>query len=141
MVASKWEIDFKDLEVLEKKLALIPEKSAKTINDVIHGKGIELTEMSVRNHIPVSSWDGGIRSKQHARNVNFPTIATKQNLGFVIRPKPKFRYLVFPDLAVGQSRNNVPVEFMAGGLETASPHIVGNMNRALDEVITRTLGG
>lgn len=142
MAANKWEIEFTDVEELEKKLTQIPGETEKTLNDIIHGRGVSITERDVRAYIPVSTWeDGGIRQKDHARNQSFPTVAQELNLGFIMRPRPKFKYLVFPDLGVGTSKENEPQEFMAQGLEAASPKIMDEMTAAVDDAIKRILGG
>lgn len=140
-MAAKWEIDFSDLDKLESKIKRIPNESEKTINEVIHKKGIVRVESSIQPRIPVSTLKGAVRSKKHARDVKFPTTSQKLNLAFVIRPKPKYQYLKYPDLAIGQSKRNKPEEFMATGLEKAAPEIVEDISLALDDVIKRTLGG
>ena len=146
MAANKWEIEFKDIEELEKKLTQIPGESERTLNDVIHGKGVSITEVNVRAHIPISTWrgdwhNGEVRQKDHARNQSFPTVAEEINLGFIMRPRPKYRYLVFPDLGVGTSITNEPQDFMAGGLAISAPKITEEMTAAVDDAIKRILGG
>lgn len=141
MAARGWELEFDEVEKLEAKIKQIPQLSEKTINDVVHNQGAGLLETSIRAYIPVSQLDGVVRPKKHARDVKFPTKPDKLNLGVIVRPKPKYEYLKYPDLAIGTSKNNKPREFMATGLEKAAPKIVEDINIALDDVIKRTLGG
>lgn len=141
MAVNRWKIEFDDVDQLIKKIKRIPDQSEKTINDVIHTKGIERVESSIRARIPVSTLDGAVRPKKHARDMKYPTKPEKMNLAFVVRPKPKYEYLKYPDLAIGQSKNNPPRDFMAIGLNTAAPKIIEDMNLALEDVINRTLGG
>lgn len=140
MAVSGWTIDFKDIEKLEEKMKKIPGESEKVLNAVLHGDGIDITMENIQPNIPISTWKNRVRNKKHARNYKALT-STKSNLEFTVRPKPSFDYLKWPDLGIGTSIRNKPKEFMAEGLEKATPKILDTCSQKLEEAINRTLGG
>jgi hypothetical protein len=141
MSSNNWGIDFKDIEILEEKMRQIPGRSEKALNEVLHGEGINLAIREIQTEIPVSTWKNRARRKKHARHVANPQTNKKENLGFTIRPKPKFNYLKYPDLGIGNSKRNNPQHFMKKGLQKASPVIIEKLNKALDKTIKDSLGG
>lgn len=142
-MASKnyWQLDFRGLRELEEKMKQIPGRSEVAINDVLHNKGIPITIEAIQPDIPVSTWKNRVRDKKHARDTKNPQAAEKQNLAFTIRPKPRFNYLKYPDLGIGQSQHNPPQHFMNKGLKKAAPKIIEELNKRIDEEIKKTLGG
>ncbi|MBH0159115.1 hypothetical protein IHV10_22350 [Fictibacillus sp. 5RED26] len=141
MSSNKWALDFKDIEILEEKMKQIPGRSEQAINDVLHGEGVNIVVREIQPQIPVSTWKNRVRKKKHARHVTNPQSSKKENLGFTIRPKPKFNYLKYPDLGIGKSKRNEPQHFMNKGLQKASPIIIEKLNDALDKTIKESLGG
>ena len=140
MAANGWKIDFSGLDSLQAKLQQLPGEGEDILNKVLHGEGVELTKSRIRERIPVSTWKGRARGKKHARNVD--SLRSEEfNLGFIIRPKPAFKYLVFPDLAVGQSKRNRPEEFMTKGLDATVQDLKRRMDEELMKVINKKLGG
>ncbi len=140
MAAKGWRIDFSGLDTLQAKLQKIPGQGEEALNRVLHGEGVERTKESIKNLIPVSDWKGRSRGKKHARDAH-SLRSQNINLGFIIRPKPAFNYLVFPDLGIGQSKRKNPEEFMDKGLERNVQRLIQDMEEELMKVIKSTLGG
>lgn len=139
-MASNWDVDFTDVEELIKKVEQIPNRSEKVINDALKSKGAPLAMQEIQEGIPVSTWKGRVLNKKHARN-NKALNVKYGNLEFTIRPKKQFEYIKYPDLGIGTSQHNPPKNFMRGGLEKARPPIVKNLTKAVEDEITKTLGG
>lgn len=140
MAANSWSVEFGDIEALENKFKQIPGKSEQTLNRVLHTDGVNLAAESIQPKIPVSTWKGRVRNKKHAKDQKALT-NSKLNLGFVIRPTPRFNYLKYPDLGIGNSKKNTPRKILERGLQTATPKISERLNTELDKVINQTLGG
>ncbi|HHB1898982.1 TPA: hypothetical protein ACOQ9V_003995 [Bacillus cereus] len=140
MAANSWSVEFGDIEALERKMKQIPSKSEQTLNRVLHTDGVNLAVESIQPKIPVSTWKGRVRNKKHAKDQKALT-NSKLNLGFVIRPTPRFNYLKYPDLGIGNSKKNTPRKILERGLNTATPKISERLNTELDKVINQTLGG
>ncbi|AXY07447.1 hypothetical protein CUC43_11520 [Bacillus thuringiensis LM1212] len=140
MAANSWSVEFGDIEVLERKMKQIPSKSEQTLNRVLHTDGVNLAVESIQPKIPVSTWKGRVRNKKHAKDQKALT-NSKLNLGFTIRPTPRFNYLKYPDLGIGNSKKNEPKKILERGLQTATPKISERLNTELDKVINQTLGG
>lgn len=139
--SNSWEIDFSQVDSLVEKMLQIPNRTEAVMNDVIHNYGIQMVIEDIQPDIPISSWKNRVRQKKHARNISNPQTSTKYNLVFTVKPKPKYSYLKFPDLAIGNSSKNSPAHFMRNGLSKAAPKILDRLNRRLDEEINETLGG
>lgn len=140
MAANSWSVEFGDIEALERKMKKIPSKSEQTLNKVLHTDGVNLAVESIQPKIPVSTWKGRVRNKKHAKDQRALT-NSKLNLGFMIRPTPRFNYLKYPDLGIGNSKKNTPRKILERGLQTATPKISERLNTELDKVINQTLGG
>ncbi|OUB89496.1 hypothetical protein BK784_23515 [Bacillus thuringiensis serovar medellin] len=140
MAASSWRVEFGDIEALENKLKQIPGKSEQTLNKTLHSDGVNLAVESIQPKIPVSTWKGRVRNKRHAKDQKSLT-NSKLNLGFTIRPTPRFNYLKYPDLGIGTSKKNAPEKILEHGLQTATPKIAERLNIELDKVINQTMGG
>ncbi|MBP3967734.1 hypothetical protein KAF80_01565 [Bacillus sp. WL1] len=140
MAANSWSVEFGDIEALERKMKQIPSKSEQTLNKVLHTDGVNLAVESIQPKIPVSTWKGRVRNKKHAKDQRALT-NSKLNLGFMIRPTPRFNYLKYPDLGIGNSKKNTPRKILERGLQTATPKISERLNTELDKVINQTLGG
>jgi hypothetical protein len=138
--SSSWVVDFKGIEELENKMSLIPGNTERIMNDVLHNEGVNIAIEHIKPIIPVSTWEGRVRNKLHAKSAN-PLTSKKDNLGFTIRPKPRFNYLKYPDLGIGRSAINDPRMFMESGLKRAAPKIVDRLSERLDQEIEKTLGG
>lgn len=129
------EVDFSDVEILEEKLSKLGDDAEPTVNEVLHGMGVDTVTRDVTDLLPVSS-----RKKKHAKHSR-PFTHEPQNLGFIFKTrggaaknKTSFGYLVFPDEGRGP-RNPVEQDFTGRGIDRAKPKIINE----LTEVITRKL--
>jgi HK97 gp10 family phage protein len=136
-----WQIEFDDIKTLEEKVKRIPSRAEEAINNVLHIDGIQIVVDEIQPNIPVSKWKSRIRKKKHARDMKNVQQNKKENLSFTIRPKPKFNYLKYPDLAIGTSQHNEPQMFMNKGLKLAAPKIIKELNETLEKIINESLGG
>lgn len=143
----KYEIDFKDVQILEEKIKQLPNVAETEINKVLHTDGIELVEKHVTRLIPVSKrkkntpWYLQNRKTKHARDTDWSK-NEKENLGFTVKTKGgaannkgSFGYLVFPDQGRGQPEQN----FTERGAENALPHIINKLHGSLTELLGGSL--
>ncbi|MER2107458.1 MAG: hypothetical protein ABS949_11015 [Solibacillus sp.] len=107
----------------------------KTINDVLKKSGSSRVMASIQPNIPVS-----MRKKKHART-NRPLTAVHSHFQFKVRPKRKFEYIKYPDLAIGRSQYREPAMFMKQGLDEATPEVVNDIIQAVITDIQNTIGG
>lgn len=131
----KLEIDSRDLERLEQNLSKLGDEAEPTVNEILHGMGVETVTRDVTNLLPVSS-----RNKKHAK-FSKPFTHDPENLGFIFKTKggaaknkTSWGYLVFPDEGRGP-RNPVEQDFTGRGIDKAKPKIIDE----LTEVITKKL--
>ncbi|MBP3951127.1 hypothetical protein [Bacillus suaedae] len=129
----RFEFDYKELSALEDKLRKLPDNVEKIINDVLHKTGIELVTDSIIERMPLSD-----KKKKHAKTSK-PFRSEKFNLGFEIKPKRQFYYLVFPNDALGTSLGKNEQEFMEIGLERSINKIVEEINAKADEKLKEEL--
>lgn len=129
----KFQLNTEESERIEKAMALIPEQSERMVNDVLKSKGAKKAVQSIIGFMPISN-----RNKAHAKNSN-PLKEIFINLGFEITPKPRFRYLVFPNDGRGRS-NPVRQQFFESGLEKVTDSILDDIVLALEEASNQALG-
>lgn len=129
------EVDFSDVEILEERISKLGDDAETTVNEILHGMGVETVTKDVTDLLPVSS-----RQKKHAKHSK-PFTHTPQNLGFIFKTrggasknKTSFGYLVFPDEGRGP-RNPLEQDFTGRGIDRAKPKIIDE----LTEVITKKL--
>jgi len=129
------EIDYSDVEILEKKLSEMDKGAEETVNKVLHDFGVETVTRDVTALLPVSE-----RKKKHAK-FSKPFTHEPENLGFIFKTKggaaknkTSFGYLIFPDEGRGP-RNPVEQDFTGRGISKAKPKIINE----LTEVITNKL--
>ncbi|MCV9886240.1 hypothetical protein [Metabacillus halosaccharovorans] len=130
----RFELDYKDFEKLQEKFKKIPDEVEKTINSFLHKQGVEIMTNDVLANMPISN-----RNKRHARQSK-PLTSVNFNLGFELKPKPRFRYLVFPDKALGTSINSTAKEFMEKGLNKSTQKIINGLNEQIDQKIKEAFG-
>jgi len=135
-MCAKFSIDYKQMERLEQNIQKLPNKAEKVLNETLKVKVAPILEPSIIGLMPVSD-----RKKKHAKMFKSLSKDTKENLTLTLKPKPKFRYLVFPDLGVGTSIKNAPKRFMERGVEQKTNLSIKELNKALIEEINQTLGG
>lgn len=140
----KFELDYKAIERLEKKMMQLPGKMEGAANDVLHVDGVRIATEEITRLLPVSKQNGKIRNKRHAKYSNWSR-SEKINLGFVIKSrggaankKGSFGYLVFPNEGRG-AHNPVEQRFMERGLEAATSKILSKLHERIDKVLKEEL--
>lgn len=143
-----WDISFVDIDRLQEKMMRIPELSEKIINDVLVNSSEVRAPQTMRKIFPISKRNPTrpitlANKKQvtvgHAKTSESLKV-THENLGFTVRPKPNWRYLVYPDLGLG-GRNPLEQEFMRRGMEREVPTITAELEAGLEQGINKELGG
>lgn len=130
----KFELNDEQAKKLEQAMTTIRSNSEKVINEVLETKGTKLMIQKIIDFMPASN-----RNKQHAKSSN-PLKHTMINLGFEVKAKPKFGYLVFPNSGIGQ-RNKKAQKFFERGAESANELILQELLTAIEQEHTRILGG
>lgn len=130
-----WEMDTSEIDTLFTNLQRTSSTVEKTINDVLKKSGSSRVMASIQPNIPVS-----MRKKKHART-NRPLTAVHSHFQFKVRPKRKFEYIKYPDLAIGRSQYREPAMFMKQGLDEATPEVVNDIIQAVITDIQNTIGG
>ncbi len=133
----RFEVDAKAIQQLESKMAKLPGIAEKVVNETIHGFGIRTTVEGITKLMPVSTKNGRIRNKRHAKTSRWSQ-SEEHNLAFTIKArggaanKPgSFGYLVFPEEGRG-SHNPLEQRFMERGLMAATPKILNKLNENID---------
>lgn len=135
-MCAKCSVDYVQMERLEQNIQKLPNRAEKILNDVLQVKVSPLLERSILGLMPISN-----RKKKHAKMFKSLSTNNKENLTVTLKPKPKFQYLVFPDLGIGTSSKNAPQLFMERGVKRETNQSIEECNKALLEEINRTLGG
>lgn len=133
-MSARFEFDYLEVKVLEEKLQKLPGQTEKTINDILNKTGVQLVQDNIISRMPISE-----KKKKHAK-FSSPLRAEKFNLGFEIKPKRQFNYLVFPNNALGTSHSESPQEFMETGLDLSVKDIIEKLNEQIDKKLKEELG-
>ncbi|MDT2472030.1 hypothetical protein P7D68_17650 [Enterococcus avium] len=132
MAANSWELTIKGHDELLVKMEKYSSESERVINEVLRRRGANIALEKMEPLIPVSP-EILRQGHKHAR-FSKPFKVNHENLGFTIRPKPKFNYLKYPELGIGHSKNNQPEEFMKRGLSIALNPITEELLKGFDEL-------
>lgn len=143
-MSARFEIDYNAIERLEVKIARLPDQMEGVINEVLHTDGIRIATEEITKLIPVSSRNGKIRNKRHARHSKWSK-SENHNLGFAIKAKGgaankrgSYGYLVFPNEGRG-AHNLIEQRFMERGLEKATPKILSKLHERIDQILEEEL--
>lgn len=130
--------------MLEKNLSKLPNRAEKEVNHVLHTDGIQIVAEEITKELPVSTWKGRIRPKNHAKYSKWWTYE-RENLGFVVKSKGgaanrpgSYGYLIFPDEGRGPS-NPIEQKFSEKGLIKATPRILDKVAERIDKVLKEEL--
>ncbi|PFW41314.1 hypothetical protein COL28_20500 [Bacillus thuringiensis] len=135
-MSAKFSVDSSRFEAYQRNIERLPNVAEKVINEGLKKKVSPIMVNSILGLIPISD-----RKKLHAKLSKSIQGMLKENLTLTLKPKPKFAYLVFPDLGVGKSKGNDPEDFMEHGVDRETNKSVEELNKALIEEINKTLGG
>ena len=112
---------------LEETMKKIPVESEEIVNDYLHNTATNKVIKAIKGEMPKSN-----RKKIHAKESE-SLDKENFNMGFVIKTKKKFDYLVFPVYGTGTSFKNQPNDFMSEGLNKEVPQIVEDLQKKLQE--------
>lgn len=136
----RFELDSREVELLEQKMRRLPDKMEETINESLHTDGVAIATEEITNLIPSSQWKNRSLNKAHARTSKWSK-SEGHNLGFTIKSKGgaankkgSFGYLVFPNEGRGSS-NPVEQRFMERGMQKATPRILEKLNESIDKTL------
>ncbi len=139
MALARFDVDYKDMELLQMNLAKIPDVSERAMNEVLHTKGIEIVTKQITHLLPVSNVH-----KNHAKYTDWSRSET-ENLGFTVvtkggaaKNKGSFGYLVFPDEGRGRS-NPYEQGFTQRALDASTPMLLKIMQDKITETIQEVL--
>lgn len=130
----KFQLNDEQSKRLETAMQTIKDTSEKVVNEVLETKGTKIMIAQIVGLINIGALDN-----KHAKLSN-PLKHTMGNLGFIITPKPRFSYLVFPDMG-GTIRNRPAQKFFEKGAESANELILNELIEAIEAEHTRILGG
>lgn len=139
MCAAKFDLEFKEVEQLERNIEKLPNVAEKVINEVLERQGSRLVVEGITGFIKT-----GARGGPHANSTKWDKVK-KFNLGFDVVAKGgaasnrgSFGYLVFPNEGRGP-RNHQEQRFMERGLEKSTPRVVEALNIDLEKKIQEVL--
>ncbi|MEW4325862.1 hypothetical protein Q0N12_04210 [Rossellomorea marisflavi] len=135
----RFQIDYRDVDLLLQRVSHLGDKAEKTINEVLHGFGVKKVVRDITKEMPISK-----PQKRHAKLSNWSKIEDG-NLEFVVKAaggaankRGSFGYLVFPNEGRGPS-NPLEQRFMETGLYRATNPVLDELSRTIEERITREL--
>lgn len=129
----KFELNDEQMSKLSEHMQSLSGRSEEVINRTLKQSGAKEMIQAIVGFIPLSKGKG-----PHAKNSN-PIKVTMINLGFELKPKPKFKYLVFPDQGIGR-RNQIAQRMFEKGAEQSNDKILNLLIEALIEENNK-LGG
>lgn len=135
-MSAKFSIDTAQVEAYQKNIERLPDVAEKIINRDLDKVVSPVMQKSILGLMPISK-----RKKLHAKLYKSINGDTKENLTLTLKPKAKYKYLVFPDLGVGTSKKKMPQKFMERGVEQKVNYSIEELNKSLIEEINKTLGG
>ncbi len=133
---SYWTIDVSGMDEVIKAVARYGREVEKELNKELHGNIGKQMKREIKERMPVSDRKKPA-GKRHARG----TRSLKQiehNLYVRIKPYPAYRYLVFPDLAIGTSFKNKPQHFFKNSLQENGDKILERLNEAIARGIVKS---
>ena len=120
--------DYSQIEDLISRLQDSSKNVEETINEILHGFGVEETKKTILSlpDFPQSNrkWKG---KKKAAKNAQ-PFTEQKMNLAFIVRSKKSYNYLYFPDDGSNTEKHFGNQNFMGRGLEKS-------INPILDRIV------
>lgn len=131
---ANFSVDASKFESLQRNIERLPNVAEKIINEDLKSRIAPVMKKSVLGLMPISN-----RKKAHAKLYQSINDDNKENL--TLKPKSKYRYLVFPDLGLGTSKKKAAKKFMERGVDKKVDYSIEELNKSLIEEINKTLGG
>ncbi|PFP05604.1 hypothetical protein COJ91_18485 [Bacillus thuringiensis] len=133
---ANFSVDASKFESLQRNIERLPNVAEKIINEDLKSRIAPVMKKSVLGLMPISN-----RKKAHAKLYQSINDDNKENLTLTLKPKSKYRYLVFPDLGLGTSKKKAAKKFMERGVDKKVDYAIEELNKSLIEEINKTLGG
>lgn len=133
---ANFSVDASKFESLQRNIERLPNVAEKIINEDLKSRIAPVMKKSVLGLMPISN-----RKKAHAKLYQSINDDNKENLTLTLKPKSKYRYLVFPDLGLGTSKKQAAKKFMERGVDKKVDYSIEELNKSLIEEINKTLGG
>lgn len=127
----KFAIEFENSQALVDAFKKVSNQAEKLTNDYLNSTGSELVIKKIIGLMPV-----GERNNRHAKTSS-SLKKEMMNLGFEIKPKKAFNYLVFPNDGIGK-RNSNQQSFFELGLEQSESEILRGLIDKLYEAAKLT---
>lgn len=128
-----WKIDATEIDKLEKRMSQLGSRAEKIINNVLHEYAGQEIIAHITPLVPESgrTWKG----KKKPARLSQPFREEQGNLYVVVKTKPAYNYLYFPDDGENTYRHFGDQEFMRRGAEAATENIIDQCVTALVEEI------
>lgn len=128
-----WKIDATEIDELEKRMSQLGSRAEKIINNVLHEYAGQEIIAHITPLVPESgrTWKG----KKKPARLSQPFREEQGNLYVVVKTKPAYNYLYFPDDGENTYRHFGDQEFMRRGAEAATENIIDQCVTALVEEI------
>ena len=124
---SRFELDAKDIEILEHTIQEYQQGAEGRITEYLHGKGYEILSNSIQNIIPVSN-----REKKHARNYKALRDRYKDSsLAVTVGSIPRFGYLYFPDDGSNTIHHAGQQHFFEQGINDEKENVINGILDAI----------
>jgi hypothetical protein len=128
-----------DMGKIDGCIKQLPNVAEDTINEYLHTKGVQHGIDYIKSEMP-----RGLRNKKtskgqprtHAKESDSLGYETNFNLGFVIKTRSQFNYLVFPEYGRGNSYKHQPNDFMGRGLNKA---VENKIIPELEEILVKKM--
>lgn len=126
---SRLALDVKELEGLEERIRQFGDGAEDVVNGVLHDFGVKQVEENIQRILPTSGrkWKGKAKAAKSAQPFRDET----GNLTFVVKSKPKYRYLYFPDDGSNTRKHAGNQHFMLRGAEASKKAILDRCVAAL----------
>ncbi|MED2647905.1 hypothetical protein P4213_29790, partial [Bacillus thuringiensis] len=109
---ANFSVDASKFESLQRNIERLPNVAEKIINEDLKSRIAPVMKKSVLGLMPISN-----RKKAHSKLYQSINDDNKENLTLTLKPKSKYRYLVFPDLGLGTSKKKAAKKFMERGVD------------------------
>ena len=136
MASTRFELDSRQFETLERAMQLYAGNAGREIDDVLHNEGGKLIQEEIMRLLPESGrkWKGKKTAAKRAQ----PFVQRDGSLSVTIASKPAYNYLYFPDDGTNTKHHigykGRPREFMYKGAENQTGAII---DRCIDRLINK----
>lgn len=128
---STFKADYSTIAEMAKRFEAMPVEVENLINGFVHGEAPAIIRPELQGLIPISK-----REKKHAAH-NQRAFGRQENYNLAVKiiTGSQFNYLVFPDQALGTSKNNIAQDFTGKALENVTPDLTENMTEYVKNML------